>query len=110
MASVELRDHSTFVIIFIVSLLFMQSLNNIADAQISPLVSTRGHFNLDTGQLKNGHNGTNYDASDIPGLQPGTSCPKEAAIYVHGVWTGVGSFSANFENETGIFDIEQGYQ
>jgi hypothetical protein len=82
----------------------MQSQNNIADAQISPLVSTRGHFNLETGQLKNGHNGTDYDTSYIPGLQPGTSCPEETAIYLHGVWTGIGSFLANFENETGIFD------
>ncbi|HEX2231045.1 MAG TPA: alpha/beta hydrolase [Nitrososphaeraceae archaeon] len=82
----------------------MQSQSNIADAQISPLVSTRGHFNLETGQLKNGHIGTDYDASNVPGLQPGTSCPEEAAIYVHGVWTGIGSFLANFENETGIFD------
>jgi len=37
-------------------------------------------------------------------LQPGTSCPEEAAIYLHGVWTGIGSLLANFENETGIFD------
>ena len=66
----------------------IHSQNNIADAQISPLVSTRGHFSLDTGELRSGHNGTDYDASDIPGLQPGTSCPKEAVIYVHGVWTG----------------------
>jgi pimeloyl-ACP methyl ester carboxylesterase len=110
MASVELRDYcyySIFVIVFIVSIVLLiciQSQNNMADAQISPLVSTRSHFNLDTGELRSGHNGTDYDASDIPGLQPGTSCPKEAAIYVHGVWTGMGSFSANLENETGIFD------
>lgn len=108
MASVELRDYySIFVIVFIVSivsLITIQSQNNIANAQISPLVSTRGHFSLDTGELRSGRNGTDYDASDIPGLQPGISCPKEAAIYVHGVWTGIGSFSANLESETGIFD------
>jgi Alpha/beta hydrolase of unknown function (DUF900) len=99
--------YSIFVIIFIVSifsLISIQSQNNMADAQVSPLVSTRGHFSLDTGELRSGDNGTDYDASDIPGLQPGTSCPKEAAIYVHGVWTGIGSFSANLESETGIFD------
>src|SRR3712207_9574842 len=61
-------------------------------------------FRSDTGELRSGHNGTDYDASDIPGLQPGTSCPKEAVIYVHGVWTGIGSSSANLESETGIFD------
>ena len=56
--------------------------------------------------MENGYNTTDYNASNIPGLQPGTTCPeeKEAAIYVHGVWTGIGNFSANFENETGIFD------
>ena len=109
MASVELRDYyySIFVIIFLVSIVLLiciQSQNNMADAQISPLVSTRSHFSLNTGELRSGHNGTDYDASDIPGLQPGTSCPKEAVIYVHGVWTGIGSFSANLESETGIFD------
>lgn len=108
MTSVKLRDYySIFVIVFIASILSLisiQSQNNIADAQISPLVSTRGHFSLDTGELRSGHNGTDYDTSDIPGLQPGTSCPKEATVYVHGVWTGIGSSSANLENETGIFD------
>lgn len=108
MTSVKLRDYySIIVIVFIVSILSLISIhsqNNIADAQISPLVSTRGHFSLDTGELRSGHNGTDYDASDIPGLQPGTSCPKEAVIYVHGVWTGIGSSSANLEGETGIFD------
>jgi hypothetical protein len=109
MASVEVKEdyYSILVIVFIVfivSLISIQSQNNIADAQISPLVSTRGHFSLDTGELRSGHNRTDYDASDIPGLQSGTSCPKEAAIYVHGVWTGRGSSSANLESETGIFD------
>jgi hypothetical protein len=105
MVLVELRDyHSTFGIVFIVSFLFMQSQNSIADPQISQLASTREHFNLETGLLNNGHNETDYDASHVPGLQSGTSCPKEVAIYVHGVWTGIGSSSANFENETGIFN------
>jgi pimeloyl-ACP methyl ester carboxylesterase len=105
MVSVGLRNpYSILVNFLILSILFIQPQSNIADAQISPVVSTRGHFDLETGQLKNGHNGTDYDASNVPGLQPGTSCPEEAAIYVHGVWTGIGSFFANFENETGIFD------
>src|SRR3712207_7256897 len=56
-------------------------------------------FRSDTGELRSGHNGTDYDASDIPGLQPGTSCPKEAVIYVHGIWTGIGSSSANLERD-----------
>jgi hypothetical protein len=105
MVSGGLRNcYLILVIVLIVSLSFLQSQHNIADAQISPLVSTRGHYNLETGQPNNGHNGTDYAASNIPGLQPGTTCPEEAAIYVHGVWTGIGSFLANFENETGIFD------
>ncbi|MFL6522480.1 MAG: hypothetical protein ACJ71B_03260 [Nitrososphaera sp.] len=69
-----------------------------------PLVSTRGRFNLDNGKLVGERNPTDYDAFDIPGLQPGTSCPNEAVIYVHGVWTGKGSFLANLENETGVFN------
>jgi pimeloyl-ACP methyl ester carboxylesterase len=108
MTSIELRDyyHSIFVIVFMVSIvsLICISQNEIADAQVSPLVSTRGHFSLDTGELRSGHNGTDYEASDIPGLQPSTSCPKETAIYVHGVWIGMGSFTANLESERGIFD------
>jgi pimeloyl-ACP methyl ester carboxylesterase len=105
MVSVGLRNpYSILVNFLILSLLFIQPQSNIADAQISPLVSTRGHFDLETGQLKNGHNGTDYDSSNVPGLQPGTGCPEEAAIYIHGVWTGTGSFFANFETETGIFD------
>jgi Alpha/beta hydrolase of unknown function (DUF900) len=107
MISIELRNHhSIFAAIFLVSLLFVQSQNNVADAQTSPIVSTRGHFNLERGVLENGYNTTDYNASNIPGLQPGTTCPeeREAAIYVHGVWTGIGNLSANFENETGIFD------
>ncbi len=109
MTSVKLRNYySIFIIVFIIvsilSLISIQSQNNISAAQISPLVSTRGHFSLDTGEMRSGHNGTDYDASDIPGLQPGTSCPKEAVIYVHGVWIGMGSSSANLETDTGIFD------
>ncbi len=116
MVSVELKDyHSIFVVVIVIIIIFLivsivsplslQSQNNIADAQqISPLVSTRRHFSLDTGELTSGHNRTDYDASDIPGLQPDISCPKEAAIYVHGVWTGIGSFSANLESEAEIFD------
>ncbi|HJR49268.1 MAG TPA: hypothetical protein VJ799_14000, partial [Nitrososphaeraceae archaeon] len=69
MTSVKLGDYyAIFVIVLTVSILSIisiQSQNNIADAQISPLVSTRGHFSLDTGELRSGHNGTDYDASDI---------------------------------------------
>ena len=108
MPLVELRDYSLiFIIIFIVSifsLIFTESRNNMANAQISPLVSTRGHFSLDTGELESGHNRTDYGTYDVPGLHLGTSCPKEAVIYVHGIWTGIGSFSANLESEAGIFD------
>ena len=69
-----------------------------------PLVSTRGHFNLGNKKLVGERNPTDYDAFDILALQPGTSCPNEAALYTHGVWTGKGSFLANLENETGVFN------
>jgi len=48
-----------------------------------PIVSTRDHFNLTTGELLLGHNETDYDISHIPGTANG-SCPEEMAIFVHG--------------------------
>ena len=49
----------------------------------APLVSTRGNFNLKTGELVQGHNSTDYSSRDIPGLQSG-QCPNE--IVVLGTW------------------------
>ena len=46
-------------------------------------VSTRGHFDNMTGELLQGHNKTDYVASEIPGLQSEV-CPNEIAIIVHG--------------------------
>ena len=55
----------------------------------SKIVSTRGHFNLQTDELSSSHNIGDYDYSDVPGLD-GKPCPSnnELAIYIHGVWTG----------------------
>jgi hypothetical protein len=61
---------------------------------IYPLVvSTRGHFDLMTGELLPGHNKTDYAASDIPDLQ-NDICKNEIAIIVHG-W----SLNEKYANE-----------
>jgi hypothetical protein len=70
----------------------------------TPLVSTRDHFNLTTGNLLPEHNSTSYDPSDnIPGLD--RQCEGEVAIYVHGVWT-TADFPSfpYFEDAIEIFD------
>ncbi|HKG88775.1 MAG TPA: alpha/beta hydrolase [Nitrososphaeraceae archaeon] len=52
-----------------------------------PTISTRNHFDRNTGELKSGQTPT----SNIPGLQAGTTCPTELAMYIHGVWVGSNS-------------------
>jgi hypothetical protein len=55
----------------------------------TPLVSTRGHFNLTTGGLQSStHNSTDYYASNIPGFNNNAlPCPpKDIVIYIHGFW------------------------
>jgi pimeloyl-ACP methyl ester carboxylesterase len=67
------------------------------------LVSTRGNFNLDTGELLQGHSPIDYSPRNIPGLQSG-QCPKEMVILVHGVWV-AGEFKINaLEDSSEIFD------
>jgi hypothetical protein len=67
----------------------------------TPIVSTRNHFDLDTGELRSGQTSTGYVTSvNIPGLQAGTNCPSEIAIYIHGIWVGTNSL----ENPGEIFD------
>ena len=54
----------------------------------TPLVSTRGHFSLHTGELNSSHSQSSYDISNVPGFNQ-TSCPTNGiALYVHGVWVG----------------------
>ena len=66
-----------------------------------PTISTRNHFSRDTGELNSGQTPTGYLASaNIPGLQAGTTCPPEIAIYIHGVWVGANSL----EEPDEIFD------
>jgi hypothetical protein len=50
-----------------------------------PLVSTRGHFNNNTGELLANHSTTDYNATNIPGLEVG-QCPRELVVFVHGAW------------------------
>jgi pimeloyl-ACP methyl ester carboxylesterase len=66
-----------------------------------PTISTRNHFDRNTGELKSGQTPTLYIASaNIPGLQAGTTCPTELAVYIHGVWVG----SNSLEKPEQIFD------
>ena len=65
-----------------------------------PTISTRNHFDRDTGELQSGQTPTGYDAINIPGLQAGTACPPEIAIYTHGIWVG----SNSLEKPEEIFD------
>ncbi len=91
---------------FILMAIIPSSVVGIAWGQTTttPLISTRNHFDRDTGELRTGHNSRDYDASDnIPGLD--RQCEGEVAIYVHGVWTTTVSPSfPYFENAIEIFD------
>jgi hypothetical protein len=91
---------------FILMAIIPSSVVGIAWGQTTttPLISTRNHFDRDTGELHTGHNSRDYDASDnIPGLD--RQCEGEVAIYVHGVWTTTVSPSfPYFENAIEIFD------
>jgi hypothetical protein len=53
----------------------------------TPLVSTRDHYNIETGELQSStHDSTDYYASNIPGLNNSAlPCPlKDVVIYIHG--------------------------
>ena len=67
---------------------FTSNLLSILNKKV-PIVSTRNHFNLETGQLNSLKNMEDYNPYDIPGLN-GNHCSEnnELAIYIHGVWTG----------------------
>ena len=66
---------------------FTSNLLNILNKKL-PIVSTRNHFNLETGHLSFSHNIEDYDSYDVPGLH-GNPCSNnnELAVYIHGVWT-----------------------
>ena len=66
---------------------FTSILLNILNKKL-PIVSTRNHFDLETGQLHFSHNIEDYDSYDVPGLN-GNPCSNnnELAVYIHGVWT-----------------------
>jgi pimeloyl-ACP methyl ester carboxylesterase len=55
----------------------------LAWGETTPTVSTRGHFDLSSGNLLFGHTATDYQPLNIPGLQIG-NCPPEIVVYVHG--------------------------
>ena len=67
---------------------FASNLLNIWNTKLK-IVSTRDHFNLQTGELGSSHNIGDYDYSNVSGLS-GNPFPdnNELAVYIHGVWTG----------------------
>ncbi len=67
----------------VISIFIILPLNSSNSQEQSIKVSTRNHFNPDTGELKPEYTMDEYDAINVPGLQVG-SCPDEAVIYVHG--------------------------
>jgi pimeloyl-ACP methyl ester carboxylesterase len=86
----QTRGLSIFIVVIIgaVLILFLPLLTNTIWAQTTqfiPLLSTRGNFDLSTGELLPRHNSTDYLPNNIPGLQIG-QCPKEVVIFVHGIW------------------------
>jgi hypothetical protein len=79
----------TVVAIVLCSILLAQISVQTTSAQLPliPLVSTREHFRLDSGGLRTDqHNTTDYTHLAIPGLDCGSKCPPEVAIFIHGVW------------------------
>lgn len=64
--------------------------NFFSDPDIVPQVNTRGHFNTSTGNMNPSTtsipiNPDNYRTmGTIPGMTPGTTCPSEIGIAVHG--------------------------
>ena len=67
---------------------FTSNLLSILNKKV-PIVSTRTHFNLETGQLSSLKNMEDYDSYNVPGLNgnPGSD-NNELVVYIHGVWTG----------------------
>ena len=66
---------------------FTSNLLNILTKKV-PIVSTRNHFNLETGQPSSLKNIEDYESYDIPGLNGNPySNNNEIAVYIHGVWT-----------------------
>jgi pimeloyl-ACP methyl ester carboxylesterase len=65
------------------------------------LISTRGHFDNNTGELLANHTTTDYNATNVPGLEVG-QCPPELVIFVHGSW--VDGSKTGFESASEIFN------
>ena len=88
------RKHFKFILIFLSAIILLltsytigislaQTATSTDVIKFPVKVSTRGHFDNMTGELLQGHNKTDYAASEIPGLQSEV-CPNEIAIIVHG--------------------------
>lgn len=100
----KLNEYVALALVIFGGILFISYIQSIEIALgqtiTSSLISTRNHFDLDTGELSEGQNSTGYIAMNIPGIREGTSCPEEIAVYIHGIWVGPNSL----ENPTEIFD------
>jgi hypothetical protein len=81
-------DKSVYSILLHRNIPFRSNLLNAWNTK-SKIVSTRNHFNRQTGELSSSHNIGDYEYSNVPGFS-GNSYPdnNELAIYIHGVWIG----------------------
>lgn len=78
-------NNRSLIICFLitVTLIFILPIDLSLSQESSIKVSTRDHFDLDTGELNNDYTINEYEPTSIPGLQKG-NCPNESVIYVHG--------------------------
>jgi hypothetical protein len=121
----------SFLVLVIVSVMILGILEMYEDASAiniptTPIIFTRGHFDLDSGALIN-PSPTSYETSgDIPGLEVG-GCPDDLVVYVHG-WdntadSAIGKFNIakksfvfndftdpvvgfSWDSNTGLFDFD----
>ena len=79
-------------------------INVVSGQSLTSQVSSRNHFDLENGDLKEGHSIRDYEFFGIPEFPVGV-CPPELLIYVHGIWVGAGSFlDGSLEEPSEVFD------
>ena len=78
-----------FIFVFILGTTFL-STKSWAQEQSISVISTRGHFDLNSGNLTSNHNATDYNTINI------SKCSPEIVIFVHGWNTNEGNASEQF--------------
>jgi hypothetical protein len=83
---------AVFVLVTLAAITWL-SLKSWGQDQPVPTISTRGHFDLTSGQLMNNHNSTDYNSVNMP------ECSSEIAIFIHG-WNANESSASEQFNRT----------